>query len=82
MKKFFKVFTILVFIFNSLTIYSINIKKDYSDKYMIDLHKSPEHWKFMIDPDLKKIGINCSFASSDDNNFLTQIDYGVMFGIR
>ncbi len=38
MKKFFKVFTILVFIFNSLTIYSINIKKDYSDKYMIDSH--------------------------------------------
>ena len=82
MKKFFKVFTILVFIFNSLTIYSINIKKDYSDKYMIDLHKSPEHWKFMIDPDLKKIGINFSFTSSDDNNFLTQINYGVMFGIR
>ena len=235
MKKFFKVFTILVFIFNSLTIYSINIKKDYSDKYMIDLHnwlpdtfeelkainedelykiavekyhyhqdnsnfysqkelkqiesfvneeklnqyfterlnkeraklglssninsdnilikvakirsnelaytkkvshkrpnnteywtvfedidknlaekysfenilkvsisneaqmisekfianyffdswkESPEHWKFMIDPDLKKIGINFSFASSDDNNFLTQINYGVMFGMR
>lgn len=36
----------------------------------------------MIDPELKKIGINFSFASSNDNNFLTQINYGVMFGMR
>jgi len=33
MKKFFKIFIILTFIFNTLTTYSIDIKKKYSDKY-------------------------------------------------
>ena len=32
--------------------------------------ESPEHWKFMVDPELKKIGVNFSFGSSDDTNFL------------
>ena len=38
MKKFFKIFILFAFIFNTLTTYSIDIKKKYSDKYMIDLH--------------------------------------------
>ena len=200
MKKFFKIFIILTFLFNTLTTYSIDIKKKYSDKYMIDLHtwlpdtfeelkavnvekvnqyfverlnkeramlglssdvridstlikaakirsnelatakrishkrpdkteywtvfekvdkslmekysfenilkvsisneaqmisekfianyffdswkESPEHWEFMIDPELRKIGVNFSFGSSDDTNFLVQINYGVLFGMR
>ena len=59
------------------------ISEKFIANYFFDSWKeSPEHWKFMIDPELKKIGINFSFASSDDNNFLTQINYGVMFGMR
>ena len=44
--------------------------------------ESPEHWEFMIDPELRKIGVNFSFDSSDDTNFLVQINYGVLFGMR
>lgn len=44
--------------------------------------ESPEHWEFMVDKDLKKIGINFSFGSSDDSNFLVQINYGVLLGMR
>ena len=44
--------------------------------------ESPEHWEFMVDKDLKKIGINFSFGSSDDSNFLIQINYGVLLGMR
>ena len=59
------------------------ISEKFIANYFFDSWKeSPEHWKFMIDPELKKIGINFSFASSNDNNFLTQINYGVMFGMR
>lgn len=38
MKKFFKILILLTFIFNTLITYSIDIKKKFSDKYMIDLH--------------------------------------------
>ena len=38
MKKFFKILILLTFIFNTLITYSIDIKKKYSDKYMVDLH--------------------------------------------
>ena len=36
----------------------------------------------MIDPELRKIGVSFSFGSSDDTNFLVQINYGVLFGMR
>ena len=38
MKKFFKILIVFTFILNILTAYSMNIKKKYSDKYMVDLH--------------------------------------------
>ena len=44
--------------------------------------ESLEHWEFMIAPELRKIGVNFSFGSSDDTNFLVQINYGVLFGMR
>ena len=44
--------------------------------------ESSEYWEFMIDPELRKIGLNFSFGSSDDTNFLVQINYGVLFGMR
>ena len=59
------------------------ISEKFIANYFFDSWKeSSEHWKFMIDPDLKKIGVNFSFAFSDDSNFLAQINYGVMFGMR
>ena len=59
------------------------ISEKFIANYFFDSWKeSPEHWEFMIDPELRKIGVNFSFGSSDDTNFLVQINYGVLFGMR
>ena len=59
------------------------ISEKFIANYFFDSWKeSPEHWKFMVDPELKKIGVNFSFGSSDDTNFLVQINYGVLLGMR
>ena len=59
------------------------ISEKFIANYFFDLWKeSPEHWKFMVDSELRKIGVNFSFGSSDDTNFLVQINYGVLLGMR
>ncbi|WP_339121910.1 CAP domain-containing protein [Fusobacterium nucleatum] len=59
------------------------ISEKFIANYFFDSWKeSPEHRKFMVDPELKKIGVNFSFGSSDDTNFLVQINYGVLLGMR
>lgn len=59
------------------------ISEKFIANYFFDSWKeSPEHWEFMIDPELRKIGVNFSFGSSDDTNFLVQINYGVLLGMR
>ena len=59
------------------------ISEKFIANYFFDSWKeSPEHWEFMIDPELRKIGVNFSFGSSNDTNFLVQINYGVLFGMR
>ena len=59
------------------------ISEKFIANYFFDSWKeSPEHLEFMVDPELRKIGVNFSFGSSDDTNFLVQINYGVLFGMR
>ena len=79
MKKFFKIFIILTFLFNTLTTYSIDIKKKYSDKYMIDLHtwlpNTFEELKAINEDELYKMAIEKYHYHKDKSNFYSQKEF-------
>ena len=79
MKKFFKIFIILTFLFNALTTYSIDIKKKYSDKYMIDLHTwlpdTFEELKAINEDELYKMAIEKYHYHKDKSNFYSQKEF-------
>lgn len=59
------------------------ISEKYIANHFYELWKSSKgHWKAMTDAQITKIGINFSFGFSDDKNFLSQINYGIMLGIK
>ena len=76
MKKFFKIFILFAFIFNTLTTYSIDIKKKYSDKYMIDLHtwlpNTFEELKSFNEDELYRMAVEKYHYHQDKSNFYTQ----------
>ena len=79
MKKFFKIFIILTFIFNTLTTYSIDIKKKYSDKYMIELHtwlpNTFEELKAINEDKLYKMAVEKYHYHKDKSNFYSQKEF-------
>ena len=75
MKKFFKTLIVFTFILNILTAYSMNIKKKYSDKYMIDLHtwlpNTFEELKAINEDELYKMAVEKYHYHQDKSNFYT-----------
>lgn len=58
-----------------------------SEKYMaehfFELWKESEgHWKAMINPEIKEIGLNCAFGFSKNKNFLSHINYAILLGVK
>ena len=79
MKKIFKIFILFTFIFNTLTTYSIDIKKKYSDKYMIDLHtwlpNTFEELKSFNEDELYRMAVEKYHYHQDKSNFYTQKEF-------
>ena len=76
MKKIFKILILFTFIFNTLTTYSIDIKKKYSDKYMIDLHtwlpNTFEELKTINEDELYRMAVEKYHYHQDKSNFYSQ----------